>query len=228
MKLKMLAWPGLALLLLAGNLQIVHWLEIFQVGDSPINIGGGSTYADTGILNWWTPIDAQGVTLYGAKSSDKTTLVLHGLLDDKGNDAPSTLTNTGPWLVFFDTSYPPGWPASISFCSDPVKPANFPLQPSTQYCTSSAPNPDSKTVYAQVNDYARWERHSEFPEVWRAKTRLHFHNRHCDGDQGPNETYCDAITTVYVTVTNDTGHKPVNGVPYHCKVEKDCYVQSGT
>ncbi len=232
MKLKMFAWPGLVLLLLAGNFQLVHWLQMLGIDDSPINIGGGSTYADAGIFNPWTPIDSQGVTQYGAKSPDKTTLVLHGLVDDKGNDAPSSLTNTGSWLVFFNTSSPPGYPASISFCSDPVMPSGFQLQPSTVYCNTT--KLDSDQVYVQLNgkdgnnaDTSRWERRSEFPQVWRGRTRLHFHNRHCDGNDGPNETYCDAITTVYVTVANDNGSKPVNGVPFHCKVEKDCYVRSG-
>lgn len=219
MKLRMLAWPGLTLLLLVGNFEIAH---LSSPGDSPINIGGGSTYADAGVFNSWTAIvDAQGqIIAYQAESPGKN-LALHGLLDDQGNDRSSTLTNPGQWLVFFDTSYPPGYPASISFCSDPVMPAGFPLQPSTRYCSPTVQNPDPKSVYVQVNDNARWEKHSEF-----LKSRLHFHNRHCDGDVGTNETYCDAIVTVYITVTNDNAQKPINGVPLHCKVEKDCYVRS--
>lgn len=217
MKLKMLAWPGLILLLFVGNFQMAQWLSI---GDSPINIGGGSTYADAGVFNSWTAIDAQGVTSYLAKSPGKN-LALHGLLDDQGNDRTSTLTNPGKWLVFFNTPYPSGYPASISFCSDPAMPAGFPLQPSTLYCNATVQNPDPQSVYVQANDNARWEKHSEF-----LKSRLHFHNRHCDGDVGTNETYCDAIMTVYVTVTNDNAQKPINGVPLHCKVEKDCYVRS--
>lgn len=220
MKLRMLAWPGLTLLLLVANFQIAH---LSSPGDSPINIGGGSIFGDAGFLNQWE--STNDAIAYGATSPDKTYLVLHGLVDAHNNPAPSPLTNTGPWLVYITTAAPL-WatPVYISFCSDPVMPTGFPLQPSTSYCKGSFRSDES--VYAQTTGgVGRWERHFDFPQLWRVGTRIHFHNVHCDGTAGSNETSCDELAAVTVMVTNDSMH--INGVTYTCSNEHDCYVQSG-
>jgi hypothetical protein len=199
----------------------------FSAHDSPIDVGGGSIYGSVGRWNWntWTEINTPKV--YGSRSSNSDYIKLTGF---SGLSSPSTIQNTGGWLITIITKDSQGRPnstPSISFCSNITSGT-----PQPNYCLGTLL--DDGKVYVEITSATgKWDWIYEPPY----KHRVEFDDTQsgCVG----TESICDQIVSIQITTVNSipslttSPSNPPNTPgpyiygPYTCAVNKDCSIEAG-
>ena len=195
----------------------------FSAHDSPIDLGGGSIYGSVGRWNWntWTQINDS--KLYGSRSSNSDYIKLTGF---SGLSSPSTIQNTGGWLITIITKNSQGnanSTPSISFCSN--------IGSSSPYCLGTSLDGDRRVYVEITSATAKWDWIYEPPY----KHRVEFDDTQsgCAG----TESACDEIASITITTVNQISTAGTTGTPtadgryvygpYTCAVNKDCSIEAG-
>jgi hypothetical protein len=201
-KLRYTAWGvlggvliGLPILtpLTALGLKIDHtvkgFVHIFQKGDLPVIIAGGSIDARAVSQSWTlqTPKKEYSVIL---PNSGNNFVTFEGF-DEK----PPDLDETKSWKIRIDNRDLGGSPKieAVKLCSN-------------QNCDIGGTPDANGNVFLKAGNKARWK------ETGSSKKVLHFHDTDCDGTaDNDNETSCDAIVQIMVHTAAHPG-----GQPYTC------------
>jgi hypothetical protein len=174
----------------------------FDTADSPINMGGGSIYANIKPGGIWNKVP-------GKKSKEYTTT---------SNNIDLIFTD-GVQNVTTIPSQPNGWMITLSNTDENGTPKADAITICPEQDCKAGPLSGKKTIYLTTRKDSRWTLNPR-------TNQLRFHDNECDGDDEDGtseEPACDFLLTV--TIKDSTGTtiasgscKDSSGIDGYCKI----------